>query len=86
MLARLINLAKVILNYSGSIKEKVSSSAIRALGFLLADVDIDFLCSDVFGTVNLAEKKKIYLCFKISINISLMKKISLNTCIQSKKF
>lgn len=42
-------------------KEKVSSSAIRALGFLLADIDIDFLCSDVFGPINRAERKDIPL-------------------------
>jgi hypothetical protein len=49
---RIMHLVKAILNYACSLKEKVNAGALRALGFLMADIDIDFLKHDILDAVN----------------------------------
>jgi hypothetical protein len=40
------------LNYAVSLKEKVVTNALRAMGFLFSDLDFDFLIEEVVPYIN----------------------------------
>ena len=46
------DLLRAIFNYTLSVKEKVVTNALRALGFLFSDLDFDFLIDEVVPYMN----------------------------------